>query len=291
MQYLIALLVWFPSLVFAGESAESLIAAGLPPELAPYAAAVSSAEGNFESVNQAGCLGAFQFCPRTFKMYYNGTPEQFLNDPEGQVQAFLRYENDQFNTAQKNGFNEAIGQQVCTTSGCTTITQSSILFACQFGCGSQGKLGNFIANGYQCIPGKGSPTNDGNGVCVATYLARGAGYDVSTISNAPSDAASAGTSPPPNSGSTASTSPPTSVPLGSGISPADAFAAGAGVSMEELRVAILSALAVAMTLWTAWIAFGQYYLWRRGRGTLMDVQTNILKAAGLTLLVLFITLA
>ncbi|GCC44275.1 hypothetical protein chiPu_0028075, partial [Chiloscyllium punctatum] len=47
--------------------------------------------------------------------------------------------------------------------------------ACQFGCGSNGKLANYVASG-DC---NARNVKDGNGVSVCTYLVRGAGYDVS----------------------------------------------------------------------------------------------------------------
>ncbi len=50
------------ALAFAGESAANLTAAGIPANCADFAAKVSSSEGNWNSVNPYGCLGAFQFC-------------------------------------------------------------------------------------------------------------------------------------------------------------------------------------------------------------------------------------
>lgn len=54
------------SLAFAGESAVSLLNAGMPAECAEYASNVSQSEGNFSSVspvvNGTRCYGAFQFC-------------------------------------------------------------------------------------------------------------------------------------------------------------------------------------------------------------------------------------
>lgn len=45
--------------------------------------------------------------------------------------------------AQKNGLTSLVGQQVCSGGQCATIDQSAILMACQFGCGSKGKLANY----------------------------------------------------------------------------------------------------------------------------------------------------
>ncbi|MBY0363909.1 MAG: type IV secretion system protein [Phreatobacter sp.] len=167
--------------VLAGVSCNQLLGAGMNRSLASFGAAVSAAEGNWGSRNQYNCVGAFQFCPGTFERYYSGSREQFLNDPQGQVNAWTRYMQDQHRLATRNGLYAAVGRQACDGNRCVTVTESSILFACQFGCAGSGKLANYVRNGMQCVPGRPSPTNDGNGVCVAKYLVRGAGYDVSAV--------------------------------------------------------------------------------------------------------------
>jgi hypothetical protein len=163
------------SLALAGESASSLTAAGIPSNCADFAAKVSSSEGNFGTTNQFGCLGAFQFCPGTFERYYSGSAQSFLNDPQAQVASWTKYEQDSWAQAQKNGLTSLIGQQVCSGGRCATIDQSAILMACQFGCGSGGKLANYAASG-NC---DARNVKDGNGVSVCSYLVRGAGYDAS----------------------------------------------------------------------------------------------------------------
>lgn len=159
----------------AGESSANLIAAGMPQNCAPFAAKVSNSEGNFGSVNPYGCLGAFQFCPGTFERYYSGSAQSFLHDPSAQTVAWTHYEQDSWSQAQKNGLTSLVGQQVCSGGQCATVDQSAILMACQFGCGSKGKLANYAASG-DC---NASNVKDGNGVSVCSYLIRGAGYDVS----------------------------------------------------------------------------------------------------------------
>lgn len=163
------------SAAFAGESAANLTAAGIPSNCADFAAKVSSSEGNFGTTNQFGCLGAFQFCPGTFERYYSGSAQSFLNDPSAQVAAWTRYEQNEWSKAQSNGMTSLIGQQVCYGGRCATIDQSSILMACQFGCGQRGKLANYAASG-DC---NARNVKDGNGVSVCSYLIRGAGYDAS----------------------------------------------------------------------------------------------------------------
>ncbi len=159
----------------AGQSAASLVAAGMPQNCANFAAKVSSSEGSFGTLNQYGCLGAFQFCPGTFERYYSGSAQSFLNDPSAQTAAWTQYEQDSWSQAQKNGLTSLVGQQVCSGGQCATIDQSAILMACQFGCGSKGKLANYMGSGDCDARG----VKDGNGVSVCTYLIRGSGYDVS----------------------------------------------------------------------------------------------------------------
>jgi hypothetical protein len=169
------------ALVFAGESAASLIAAGIPANCAPFAAKVSAAEGNFGTTNQYGCLGAFQFCPGTFERYYTGSAQSFLNDPQAQVAAWTRYQQNSWSQVRKNGMDSLVGQQVCSGGRCATIDQSAILMACQFGCGKGGKLANYAASG-DC---NARNVKDGNGVSVCTYLVKGAGYDASCFTGDP----------------------------------------------------------------------------------------------------------
>ncbi|PSH63335.1 acyltransferase [Phyllobacterium brassicacearum] len=179
------------SFAFAGESAVSLMNAGMASTCAEYAQNVSKSEGNFSSVspvvNGVTCYGAFQFCSAkgrtdggTFGRYYKGTPQQFLDDPSAQINAWLSYQRNEWSAAQQNGMTSALGKEVCYNGTCATITQSSVLKACQFGCGKGGKLDNLVRSGMNCnAPG----TADGAGTSVCRYLVSGAGYDVSCITN------------------------------------------------------------------------------------------------------------
>lgn len=178
------------ALAFAGESAASLISAGIPANCAPFAAKVSAAEGNFGTTNRYGCLGAFQFCPGTFERYYNGSAQSFLNDPQAQVAAWSKYERDSWSQAERNGLTSLVGQQVCHGGRCATVDQSAILFACQFGCGKGGKLANYAANG-DC---DARNVKDGNLVSVCSYMIKGAGYDASCFTGGSSTACT----PPPS---------------------------------------------------------------------------------------------
>jgi hypothetical protein len=168
-----------------GESLPNLIKAGIDALCADFAAIVSKAEGNFTSRNPFGCLGAFQFCPATFIQYFAGTTDEFLNNPKAQTAAWTQYEKNQWSLAKKNGLTNIIGNVIefAPPIGPTKITASAILMACQFGCGKFGKLANYVSRG-DC---SASNVKDGNGVSVCTYLAKGAGQNVSCFTSEPPD--------------------------------------------------------------------------------------------------------
>ncbi|MCY1740693.1 acyltransferase [Ensifer sp. SL37] len=169
---------------FAGETAIGLLNAGMPSECAEFASNVTQSEGSFNSispvVNGIQCYGAFQFCDGTIEDYWNGSKQDFLANPTAQVAAWRQYEQRQWSAAENNGLTSAIGQEVCYKGTCAIITQSSILKACQFGCGKGGKLDNLVKAGLDCsAPG----TSDGAGTSVCRYLVSGAGYNVGCITN------------------------------------------------------------------------------------------------------------
>lgn len=159
----------------ANVSRSDLVNAGMPANLADFASAVSSSEGNWGSLNQYGCAGAFQFCPATRRQYYAGSVEDFLASPQAQVTAYRSYMADQWSLATRNDFDSLVGRQVCWEGSCATITASSIIKGCQFGCAAGGALGRYYRTG-DCAQAR-----DGNGVSVCDYMIRGAGYDVSAI--------------------------------------------------------------------------------------------------------------
>lgn len=166
---------------FAGVSESELISAGMPPGFAGFGAAVSRSEGNWHSENQKGCVGAFQFCEGTFERFYpSGDKAAFKNDPRAQVDAWMRYQKSEWDAAQRFGAQELIGTQICYGGRCSTVTSSSILYACQFGCqGTQGKLALLMADPNMDCDAR--EVKDGNLVSVCEYLIRGSGYDVSDL--------------------------------------------------------------------------------------------------------------
>lgn len=192
----LATVIAISSAPIAGVGPQGLIDAGMPPGLVDFATNVSSSEGNWGTFNQFNCVGAFQFCPGTLERYYSGSRSDFAKDPEGQVRAWKRYLGDEWGKAQRNGLTSMIGKQVCYKGKCATVTASSILKACQFGCGKGGKL-DYVVNGGGCDE-RGA--KDGNQFSVCNYLISGSGMDVADITNmTEEDLAALGVTDDPNS--------------------------------------------------------------------------------------------
>ena len=141
------LLTISPVAAAAQVSTSELIGAGMPSGLAEFASAVTSSEGDWDSVNQYGCAGAFQFCPDTRIRYHPSSLESFLASPTAQVSAYRRYMVDEWQLARRNGFDELVGSRVCWGGQCRTITQSSIIKGCQFRCAYGGALGRYHRTG------------------------------------------------------------------------------------------------------------------------------------------------
>lgn len=177
--FVAAAMLFVTGIALAGVNREGLISAGMNPSLANFASNVSSSEGNWSTINQFNCVGAFQFCPGTLERYYSGTRSQFANDPGAQVSAWKRYLADEWGKAERNGLTSMIGKQVCYKGKCATVTASSILKACQFGCGAGGKLAHVVAGGDCDSRG----AKDGNLYSVCNYLISGSGLDVADITN------------------------------------------------------------------------------------------------------------
>lgn len=91
----------------------------------------------------------------------------------------------------------------------------------------------------------------------------------------------------PAPGATIGITPSTHAPL----SPSAAFSSGSGIGLGAVKALVLQTLAVGLLLCTAWVSLMQYIGWRRERLSLMQVQTHIVKATVLMMLVLFVALA
>ena len=195
LSIVIAALVAFSGIALAGVDRAGLIAAGMNPSLANFATNVSSSEGNWSTVNQFKCVGAFQFCPGTLERYYSGTRSEFAKSPSAQVTAWKKYLADEWGKAERNGLTSMIGQEVCYNGKCAKVTASSILKACQFGCGKGGKLDHVVSGGSCDSRG----AKDGNMYSVCNYLISGSGLDVADITNmTEEDLANLGVTDDPN---------------------------------------------------------------------------------------------
>lgn len=186
------------SVAQAGVSRDELIAAGMNPALADFANNVSASEGNWSTISTKNCVGAFQFCPGTLERYTNLSRAEFAANPQAQVTAWKKYLADEWGKAQSNNLTSLIGQEVCYNGKCATVTASSILKACQFGCGKGGKL-DYLAKGGDCNDRK---AKDGFMTSVCSYLISGTGIDVADITNmTEEDLANLGITDDPNGGS------------------------------------------------------------------------------------------
>ncbi len=64
------------------------------------------------------------------------------------------------------------------------------------------------------------------------------------------------------------------------------FQAGAGVDPAGLKLALASFVAVAIVTWVAWISMGLYQGWRGGSLDGLALQSGIVRATVLAMLVL-----
>ena len=246
----------------------------LNPNLKAYAADIGKLAINVESGGNLGvyngtcCTGVLQVNRSGLKTYCHCTPEEYANmGLQQQVDVWAQVTN-------ANADNATVRQLMGLGSfGGQPVTGAMVLSCIQIGPGNCAKT----VNAGICATSAGS---DGNGNNFCDFAARIDGATGSApvavgYGNAPSGAA------------------PPLLPNANYQHPSveEAFLAGAGVDVARTKGAILSALSVAMFLWTAWVALAQYLSWRKGRTDLMTLQNNIVGSAVLTLLVLGITLA
>ena len=67
-----------------------------------------------------------------------------------------------------------------------------------------------------------------------------------------------------------------------------AFVHGSGVSVPTLQLTVVSVVAVGVLLWLAWTALALWRDWRDGSLCLMDMQWGLMRAAALSLLMIFL---
>ncbi|BBA34524.1 hypothetical protein sS8_2573 [Methylocaldum marinum] len=66
------------------------------------------------------------------------------------------------------------------------------------------------------------------------------------------------------------------------------FVQGSGVDAATLQMTVVSVAAVGVLVWLAWTAFALWRDWRDGSLGLMDLQWGLMRAAALSLLLIFL---
>ena len=261
--------------VTAAQVAAAAANSPLSPALKAYAADIGKLAINVESGGNLGiyngtcCTGVLQVNRGGLKTYCHCTPEEYANmGLQQQVDVWAQVTN-------ANADNATVRQLMGLGSfGGQPVTGAMVLSCIQIGPGNCAKT----VKAGTCATSAGS---DGNGNNFCDFAAKVDG----AAGNAPVAVIDYGNAP-------TGAAPPL-LPGANYRYPSveEAFLAGAGVDAAQTKNVILSALSVAMFLWTAWVALAQYLSWRKGRIDLMTLQNNIVGSAVLTLLVLGITLA
>lgn len=197
----------------------------------------------------------------------------FLSRPSVQTQAVTAFSASQWSQIKNLDLDGYLEQTV----GGVLITPSGLLAGAHLV--GVGGLRRFLSSGGT------ASVRDGNGTSIATYLSALGGFDVSAVTGVSGGPSTGSAMPAPET--TIGITPSTHAPL----SPSAAFASGAGIGLGAVKALVLQTLAVGLLLWTAWVSLMQYIGWRRERLSLMQVQTHIVKATVLMMLVLFVALA
>jgi integrating conjugative element protein (TIGR03758 family) len=73
------------------------------------------------------------------------------------------------------------------------------------------------------------------------------------------------------------------------ITSSAAFTSGAGgVSYQAIKVAIQSIIAILLFLWTAFVTWGQFKLWGENSISIMAMQSTIIRATVVMMLLVFV---
>jgi hypothetical protein len=273
-------LLWLPVIALAAGAYAEFLAA----------LAQRESSGVASKINQYGYAGLYQMGEAALidAGYYRGdgtrnndwrggwtgkngiySLRDFLATAPEQTRAITDYHATLWRQIERLGLDRYLGQ---TVRGVTMTASGLIAGAHLLGAGGL----------RSCLRGSGCA--DANGTSAFSYMAQFGGYEVSDLIGGTFD-------PPP---SDPGTEPNPIVGDGTvwrAASPAEAFYAGAGVDMAEVREAVAEAAVLAAVLWAAWVAQAQFFSWRRGRIALMNMQTTLVTATVLTLIVLFFTLA
>ena len=260
-------------MVTAAQVAATVANSPLSPALKAYAADIGNLAINVESGGNLGvyngtcCTGVLQVNAGGLEAYCHCSPQEYANmSLQQQVDIWAQVTNVNANNAtvrQLMGLGSFGGQPV---------TGAMVLSCIQIGPGNCAKT----VSAGTCATSAGSDGNGNNFCDFAAKINGGTGSSPVMIGD----------------GGTPSGAAPPLLPAANYQYPSveEAFLAGAGVDVGQSKDAILSALSVAMFLWSAWVALAQYLSWRKGRIDWMTLQNNIVSSTVLTLLVFVITL-
>jgi len=260
-------------MVTAAQVAAAVANSPLSPALKAYAADIGNLAINVESGGNLGvyngtcCTGVLQVNTGGLKTYCQCTPQEYANmSLQQQVDIWAQVTNVNANNA-----------TVCQLMGLGSfgghpVTGAMVLSCIQIGPGNCAKT----VSAGTCATSAGSDGNGNNFCDFAAKINGGTGSSPVMVGD----------------GGTQSGAAPPLLPAANYQYPSveEAFLAGAGVDVGQSKDAILSALSVAMFLWSAWVALAQYLSWRKGRIDWMTLQNNIVSSTVLTLLVFVITL-
>ena len=260
-------------MVTAAQVAAAVANSPLSPALKAYAADIGNLAINVESGGNLGvyngtcCTGVLQVNTGGLKTYCQCTPQEYANmSLQQQVDIWAQVTN-------VNANNATVRQLMGLGSfGGHPVTGAMVLSCIQIGPGNCAKT----VSAGTCATSAGSDGNGNNFCDFAAKINGGTGSSPVMVGD----------------GGTQSGAAPPLLPAANYQYPSveEAFLAGAGVDVGQSKDAILSALSVAMFLWSAWVALAQYLSWRKGRIDLMTLQNNIVSSTVLTLLVFVITL-
>lgn len=269
-------------------------------EYSDYLAALSARESgnNPGSVNRYGFLGSYQMGESALidAGYYqkDHTPDtndwtgtwtgkngihskaDFLANAAVQTQAIKDYNIKQWGYISNLGLDHYVGQTVAGI----VMTESGLLAGAHLV--GVGGLKSFLQSNGAQIP------SDGNNTAITHYISVFNGYNLAAITGNVTAGVSAGSVSTGGNGNNGVQPPVPTVwqPL---INPSAAFTNSAGgVSYQELKTAIQSIIAILLFLWIAFVSWSQFKMWGENSISIMAMQSNIVRATALMMLLLFI---
>jgi integrating conjugative element protein (TIGR03758 family) len=264
-------------IVTADQVAAAVAGSPLSDSLKKYATdigrlGVFESGGNLSVYNGTCCTGVLQVNRGGLKRYCKCSPAEYASMPlSRQIEVWAKVTNGNANTRTVRNL------MARGTFDGKPVDGAMVLACIQLGPGYCAKT---LAAGT-CSTRAGA---DINGTNFCTMAARIRGAD-SVLADP-----GAGTSPGSDAGSTADAGGASGT-YWNPVSAEDAFFNGAGVDMSEVNTFVSNLVAGATLLWAAWVSQAQYFLWRRRSIGLMDLQSNILRAAVVASLVLVFILA